>query len=260
VNNEAKQALQNKELMNYLYNEKKMSLNQIARLFSCSYTAVRNGLIRLGIELCPPGENGQMLIPDLTPSPELVHLVFALKGDGHVGFHNGYGHIQFGSIDKVLVDTVRDELLKIGLHPKVTETVTNRISDSKPKSFYQLDATSKLFVEHYLSLTPQDLLELGLPYPLDALRGLLETEGSVGYNKNSLRVIVINNIDFNLITVARELVAKLGYETGIYEAGVTKGKNPKTVYRLNLLGTTLEKEEFLNKLKPCIKWPVKAKE
>jgi len=253
VSYEAKRALQNRDLMDYLYHVKGMSLNQIARLYGCGYETVRRGLIRLGIELRPQGENGQMLTPDLILSPELVHLIFALKGDGHVGFHNGCGHIRFDSIDKVLVDTIRDELFKVGLHPNVRETVTSRDGFNKnPKPFYKLAATSKLFAQYYLSLKPQDLLELGLPYPWDALRGLLETEGTMYYSKdNSLHVIVIYNTDLDLITVAHELLTTLGYKSSIY-----KNSNPVLHYRLNLLGTTSEKEEFLNKLNPCIKWPV----
>jgi len=262
VNNEAKQALQNRDLMDYLYHGKGMSITQIARLYGCGCETVRKGLIRLGIELRPSGVNLKhfMLTPDLTPSSELAHLVFALKGDGSVGMYNGSGHISFGSTDKVLVESVRNDLVKIGLHPKVTETVTNRIFNSKPKPFYRLDATSKLFAEHYLSLTPQGLLELGLPYPFDALRGFLETEGTVYYNGNSLQVTIIWNTDLDLIHVARELLTTLGYKSSIREGGVTKSKDPQPCYQLYLLGSTPEKEAFLNKLTPCVKWPVKAKE
>jgi len=258
VNDEAKRALQNKDLMYYLYHIKGMSIKQIAKLYGCSHGTVRNSLIRLGIELRPSG--GVALEADLTPSPELVHLVFALKGDGHVGLHNREGYVSFASIDKVLVDVVRDELFKTGLHPNVTKTVTNRISNSKPKPFYRLRAYSKLFAEYYLSLTPQGLLELGLLYPRDALRALIETEGSVLYIKNnSLVVTVIYNTDLTLIHVARELLTTLGYKSSIIKGGVAKSKEPKPYYQLYLLGSTPQKEAFLNKLKPCVKWPVKAK-
>jgi len=262
VNDEAKRALQNKELMDYLYNEKKMSLTQIARLYDCGHETVRQGLIRLGIELRPPGGRlGQgALTPDLTPRPGLVHLVFALKGDGSVGIYNGAGHINFGSIDKVLVESVRNDLIKIGLHPNVTETLTNRTFNNKPRPVYKLRAVSKLFAQYYLSLTTQDLLELGLVYPLDALRGLLETEGSVYWHRGNSLEVVIYNTDLDLIHVARDLASKLGYETSIVKGGITKSRNPKTEYMLRLLGTTPEKEEFLNRLRPCVKWPIKNKE
>jgi len=256
VNDEAKRALQNKELMDYLYHVKGMSITQIARLHGCSYTTVRNGLIRLGIELRSPGaKQGQgVLIPDLKPSPELVHLVFALKGDGSVGRYNGCGQIRFYSIDKVLAESVRNDLIKVGLHPNVTGPHVNHEHSKNTKPIYKLDAYSKLFTQHYLSLTTQDLLGLGLTHPFDALRGFLETEGSVYYSRYSLRVIIISNTDLDLIQVARELLTSLGYRSSIH-----KSSNPILCYQLYLQGTTKEKEQFLNQLKPCVKWPIKAK-
>jgi len=257
MNNEAKQALQNRNLMDYLYHELGMSTIQIAKLYGCSHVTVRDRLIRLGIELRP--SRREVLTPDLTPSPELVHLVFALKGDGSAGIYNGEGQIHFSSIDKVLVESVRDDLVKIGLHPKKTGPHINRGYSKNAKPIYRLRAYSKLFVQHYLSLTPQGLLELGLTHPWDALRGFLETEGSVGYNGNSLYVVLISNTDLDLTHVARDLASKLGYETSIVKGGITRSKNAKPYYQLNLLGTTPEKEEFLNKLNPCVKWPIKIK-
>jgi len=238
--------------MYHLYAVKRMSIAQIAKLFGCSPETVRRWLIKFGIERRPVGP--LLLEPNLTLSSGLVHLVFALKGDGNVRKYGGNYRIQFCSTDKVLAESVQNDLTRIGLHSKITGPyVSHEFKNHKP--IYRLEATSKLFAQYYLSLTTQDLLGLGLAYLSDALRGFLETEGNVHYdNYNSLHVTVITNTDLNLIHVARDLASKLGYETSIYKSGITKGKNPKPYYQLYLLGTTLEKEAFLNKLNPCIKW------
>jgi len=242
---------QNRELMYYLYVEKKMSTTQIAKLLGCSHATVWYWLKKHGIEL--RSRSPVALEPDLTPGPGLVHLVFALKGDGSVGIYNGEGHIQFCSTDKALVESIRNDLVKIGLHPNVPGPCVNRGEYSKnTKPIYKLQAISKLFAQHFLSLTPQGLLELGLVHPLDALRGFLETEGTVYYNKsNGLCVTVIFNTNLDLIHVARKLLTVLGYKSSIY-----KSSSPTLHYQLYLLGTTPEKEAFLNKLNPCIKWPI----
>jgi intein-encoded DNA endonuclease-like protein len=192
---------------------------------------------------------GRRVKPDLTSSPHLAYLLGALLGDGCV-FNKGSCNIVSLKVNEYqFAYNVYEAMKRIGLRPRLRQSRNN----NNGKMMWLTCAISKNFCNWYKSLTPEDIEKIAVKYPKDFLRGFYEAEGCAYLRQKKGLSVTFSNNNLNLIEIAKECLAVLGYRCSVYTS--RKGNYAPT-YHLYVMGTTEEKLELLRTINPCIKNPL----
>jgi len=239
----------------WLYDEhvvKGKSVNRIAEEQGVSWSVIRHRLRKFGIPLQGSDKWGKQY-PNLEPSPELAYILGVIDGDGSV---SGYDRIDLGTKDYEFAQEFRRALKAIGLKANVTETSYWHKNLKKHVHRWQCYANSAVFVRWYKGLTLKQREGIASQFPGEYLKGFFESEGSYYIGTSGGVNVCFSNFDYELLLIVQRLLTLLGYESRIYEnkrKGYFSGREV-TVYRLNLLGSSEEKHEFIKRIKPVIKY------
>jgi len=84
---------------------------------------------------------------------------------------------------------------------------------------------------------------------------MFESEGTYTIGANSSMHVYFSNFDCGLLLMIQQLLTTLGYNSKIYESKHKSHFSGRKVteYRLELVGPSVKKHEFIKKLEPVIK-------
>lgn len=192
------------------------------------------------------------LRPILAPSNNLAYILGVLKGDGCVYRTKiGYG-VVLSVVDKLFAESFKENLTKIGLHPKIS--LRDKGNPRWKKQFAVL-AYSKAFYYWYKNLTLEDIENLlveNKEFIREFIRGFYESEGCFSYwRKGMMYTLEIGVTDQELLKLVQRMARCLGFD---FKMDARKQKKSKTFYRLRMRGRYKAKfKSFFNTIKPCIK-------
>jgi len=236
-----------------LYCGQNLSLRQIALLKGVDKRTVGDHLRKAGI-LLRPRPNG-VIEPDIRISPRLSYILGVVFGDGFVQLRCQYGRTRgfiylkaYGySFHKSFADALRD----IGLRPRIRECKKPLpVSPSRQEEvFYQTSAMSIRFA-HFLKdlkANPHKLRYYVLPYPLDFLRGIYESDGNLRTGKAAY--IGFTNTDRSLVDLIMECLSALNLPHHFYSH--QPSNNRLRYYRVIIRKRDIQ--HFLEIIRPSIK-------
>jgi len=227
------------------------SINKIAEEQGVGWNTIRYNLRKNGIPIQKHGTNDKQY-PNLEPSPSLSYILGVLDGDGGV---SGRDHIYLSTKDLEFAEEFRKALKAIGLRANVNERNYWHTNLKQYFREWRCYANSIVFVDWYNGLTQEQKEGIAQQFPGEYLKGFFESEGSYVIASNSSVRVWFSNTVYELLLMVQRLLTKLGYKSRIYESKFKSyfSKQEKTEYKLNLLGSSEEKHEFIKKLKPVIK-------
>jgi len=228
------------------------SINKMARKCGVAWATIRDWGDKLGIPLQKEKNMGSKQYPNLESSPELSYLLGVLDGDGNV---SGNNLIQLGTKDFEFAEEFANALRAINLRANVIEKNYWNKDLKRQYHGWRCYARSVVFVRWFKGLTQEQKEGIAKQFPEEYLKGFFESEGSYNINTNGGAHVYFSNFDYELLLMVQRLLTTLGYESRIYE---NKRKSQftgeeKTTYRLNLLGSSEDKHEFIRRIKPVIK-------
>jgi len=225
------------------------SIARIAREKGVANITIRYHLIKNDI---PIRERGNKQYPDLNPSPELAYILGVIDGDGCV---SGHDHIYLGTKDYEFAQEFRRALKAIGLRANIGEGSYWNKNLKRQYHKWQCYAYSTVFVRWFKGLAQEQKEGIAKQFPEQYLKGFFESEGTYFIGSDGSTNVRFSNFDYELLLKVQRLLALLGYDSNIYESkhkGYFTGQEV-TAYRLNLLGSSKEKHEFIKRIKPIIK-------
>jgi intein-encoded DNA endonuclease-like protein len=153
-----------------------------------------------------PIQERMTLYDSLCPSPELSHVIGAMRGDGHVSKN---GQIIFVSKDREFIDEFNKNICKVLGREKLC---TARLT--KDNCFY-VSASSLIFAQFLLHDLTQlkDIIEA---YPAEFISGITDAEGSVSIVDAYHEMIRISNSNLTLLKFTQDLLTdKFGIHSRI---------------------------------------------
>jgi intein/homing endonuclease len=243
-----------RERLYELYWSRGLSLYEIAEMFNRSYSVIHKKFVRFGIPRRRRGEvrkdRRRVIEPKLEPSPELAYVAAVLLGDGYVFERRHHYHIGLKVRSREFAESFAEALTKMGLRPKLRQR--------KDNGMYVVTAQSRLFYEWFKGLRREEVEELASRFPLDFLRGLYESEGSITahfnarYNKTYFGVVITNTSEW-LISLAQRLINRLGFRTSVGTYRPRSKERYKPFLQLRILGNILDKVKFVELINPRVK-------
>jgi len=238
----------------WLYNEhivKGKSINKIADEQGVSWATIRDHLIKNDIPIQKHG-NSDKQYPNLEPSPNLSYILGVIDGDGSV---NGVDRIELGTKDYEFAKEFETALKAIGLRANTRNNDRWNKSLKRQQRIQKCYASSAVFVDWYRSLLREQKEEIVQQFPEEYLKGMFESEGTYTIVTNGGVHVHFSNTDYESLLMVQRLLALLGYDSNIYEFKFKDyfSGQEKIQYRLNLLGSSEEKHEFIKRIKPVIK-------
>jgi intein-encoded DNA endonuclease-like protein len=228
-------------------NDKGCTEKEIAKILNVDRHTVRRVCRENGVKL-KIYRFDKRVKPDLSSSPHLAYLLGALLGDGNV-FSKGTRNIASLKVSEYrFAYNVCEAMKTIGLRPRLRQSKNNYNGNMMWLTY----AISKNFCGWYKSLTYADIKKIAVKHPKDFLRGFYESEGCAHLRQKRRLSVTFANDDLNLIEIAKDCLAVLGYKCSIHTS--RKGNYAPT-YHLYVMGTTDEKFELLHMINPCIKNP-----
>lgn len=244
----------NREELENLYWDRKLSLRQIARVKKRGYSTIKYWMRKYGIKRRDRVAAlkltfwGQKDV-NLQQSPELAYILGVLKGDGsvwHSPSNRGYViHLKTSSY--FFAQSFTNALKQIGLNPSF-----------RFNKYWHVNANSKTFYEWFKKLSLEELKSYTKNFQADFIRGFYESEGLMWQNKNSGYCLGLWNKNLELLSLAKDLLRELGFSFKIYRH--------KEVYYSLLLSTGKGREggwrygekkeacrKFIKVINPCIK-------
>lgn len=230
----------------------------IAKLLGRSKDAVWSKADRMRLKRI----DSKLVQPNLDPSETLCYVVGVMKGDGSVNVTRHYHYtVRLQVKDKAFVDSFKQALSKIGLHPRYVY----KESDKRPA--HTIVAYSRKFVSWYSGLSLKDIKALieKPSFALGFIRGFYESEGSFVHvwrkkrHQHQWRLAIYNN-DESLLMMVCDVLRTLGFNFHWRKPLL----HPPHMFRGSLIVTRKpvccidmqsrqEISDFLSLVNPCIK-------
>ncbi len=249
----------NKEILDNLYNNEKLSSTEIGHKLNISSETILYWLKKFDIKIRSISErnriwiarkgNPRLIKPKLLSSPELSYTLGVLLGDGCVSINEKKHRyvINLKVTDEKFANSFKNALEFINLnpnfctiHPKPS-IFNNKLIKSK-KLIYQIHATSKIFSFWFKNLNLNDISEILYSENniKEFIRGFYESEGSISKSRFAISIC---NTNIELLNFIKILLDKIGFNFNlrIYKYESFLCKNGKEALR------------FLNFINPCIK-------
>ncbi|ASJ03129.1 hypothetical protein A3L09_07620 [Thermococcus profundus] len=159
---------------------------------------------------------------NLKPSPALAYIIGAYFGDGTATKGSRYKYnVKLKVVDREFAETFASALKAIGLNPR-TGFENN---GTRTGRWYVETSSKSLYL--YLKSPKERLFNVAMEYPREFLRGFFDSEGSVIFTRNRIRVEACN-YDGEVLEFCQELLNGLGIYSRIYK---TKRKGQPVVIR-----------------------------
>jgi len=231
--------------------EEGKSINKIADEQGVAWQTIRRHLRKNNIPIQKQYEWSEQH-PNLKPSPVLAYVLGVLDGDGSV--NNGIC-IELVTKELEFAQGFEKALRSIGLRAYVRNNDHWNKSLQRQYRGWKCYANSVVFVRWYRNLTQEQKEEIARQYPKEYLKGFFESEGTYIIRTDGSVNVHFSNFNRELLLMVQRLLTLLGYESRIYERKYKDHFSGREVtdYRLNLLGSSEEKHEFIRRLNPVIK-------
>jgi intein-encoded DNA endonuclease-like protein len=244
-------------LLRKLYETEKMSITNIAKRLNTTYYIIWYSLKTCGVKPRTRKEGSILankIKPILNVSEDLSYILGVLLGDGSAYYNNGHGRIILTAKDREFIIAFEKALKNIGLNPKLY------ITERNGKHYYKIEAYSTIFVDWYKKLTYEKIKEMlsEKEFVVSFLRGFIDSEGSVFYNKrgnNKYLNVRIHNTNLNLLKFVQNLILELGFHCAILKEKrrITENRlHHHTSYHIFIKGGNLEANRFIATIKPNI--------
>jgi len=178
------------------------------------------------------------------PSPSLCYILGAFLGDGNVAGRK----IRLRVTDKEFAEVFAQNLSQLGVRPTL---VLKDRPQKNWKPLWHAYGSNKMLVDRLGNITYEEIERFAIAYPLDFLRGIIDSEGNVGVYANSLGAkyarCLIWNSDLRLLEIALSCINKLGYNAVIHDY-----RQCSKAYSLNLLGGSKKIVKFVSEVNPSI--------
>lgn len=219
-----------------LYQERKLSQRQIAKLCGVDHTTIGDWLCKYGIpsrSLSEAARNRRYckLKPNLEITPNFAYLLGIIWGDGHVCGEAGKYEVGVSCGNDVMANECLELLREVGLHPRKYYVDQSKYG-SNFHGYYKVVAYSKKLAEWLKSLSLEGLRGL---FKKDILignfwRGMFLAEGYVWRG----RQLHIANTNKELLDWGKVVLETLGYHPTLYSRSYPKHPTWKPLYRLCL--------------------------
>jgi len=157
------------------------------------------------------------------PSPELSYVLGVLDGDGYVRIKGRHHLVGLQAIDYEFVDKFNKCLARIFGKHKPYSIYAEKQTPPR-KTIYRVEGVCKKFVKWYLDASKETKWTLAKHYPIQYLRGIYDSEGSVIvqeiYSSNAPVLdcrIVLYNSDLTLLLFVQDLLREQGYSSKLYK-------------------------------------------
>lgn len=231
-----------KELLQELYWDKGMTLEQIGSLYGTSGKYVSQIMKKRGVKVKSKKELGCKFSHDysnvnveffLSDTPELAYVAGLIATDGHMHSTGSGNRFSLGMTDKDVIEWVAG---KIGVSNKIDIRTSGniplyRISFSNHKVREVLVNKFKIIPKKSLTLQFPKLAEHLYSH---FIRGVFDGDGSVGYDKRNILSVSISSASLDFINGIKGVIDnKIGYDVNILTTKTGKG-NP--YYRYSFFG------------------------
>ena len=137
-----------------------------------------------------------MYQPNLHASPELSHIIGAMRGDGHVSKN---GQIIFVSKDREFIDKFNKNICAV-----LGRETLRPVRSTKDNCFYV--SVSSLMLGQFLLNDLEQLRDVIETYPAEFISGITDAEGSVTIADDYHEMIRISNSNLTLLKFTQDLL------------------------------------------------------
>ena len=230
-----------KEQLSELYFDRNMDLVEIGEMYGVSSSAILYWVKKLGI-------NYRRRLQEILdfPSPALSYILGVLHGDGFIYTGGGRRQIILSVTDQEFALSFARALNIIGIN---TFTIPIKPQHDGWKTQYKTVGESLRFIEYFNSLLVEERIKAGMMFPVDFIRGVYESEGSVKYHKGRLELSIYTTSEIlrNVLTAhLKTSCYSVKNFSRILESG-------KTFYYVSLY-KEFEIKKFMTFINPCIKY------
>lgn len=226
-----------RDVLERLYWQEGKGFRAIGQAFGVSTYPVQKWFRLYQIKRRKPGN---FVLPSREASPTLSYVLGAHLGDGYI--HGTMVRLQVNM--EAFARSYYDSLAILGFHP--------HIYVRKDRGAWLTTGYSRYFVDWLRSLSLKDVSQIANQHPWDFIRGFYEAEGSL--RKEPWVEITIHNSNHALLQLVSELLSSTGTSNHIRTNHQHYKGNPYTMYCVVILGPRQRKADFLERLKPCIKY------
>lgn len=193
-----------------------------------------------------------VLRPNLKINENLGYILGTLYGDGCVFINGRTYKIVLDVTNKKFADSFFNALIKIGLHPYITERQPHNGIGKLKK--YIVIANSIEFGYWFKKFKIEELTNKEAIIAF--IRGFYESEGNLYLDKNSNYCSAhIHNTNLRLLKIIRNWIESLGIKSkfyGPYKNNGGLGYKTKPLYKVSI-SYTKDTHKFLDLINPCIK-------
>lgn len=230
-----------KEELSILYFDKGMDLVQIGKVYGVTASSILYWAKKLGIEY---RRHLQEIVT--FDSPVLSYILGVLHGDGFLYSGSGRKQIILSVTDKEFAYSFAAALNKIGINT-FTIPIVAQPEGWKPQ--WKTVGESLRFHEFFHSMSSEERISKGMKYPLDFIRGVYESEGSVKYHKGSLEFAIYTTNKL-LATIICDYLITTGYDVTIFNKILASGKD---IFLVSIY-KEFDIKKFMVNINPCIKF------
>lgn len=211
---------------------------------------------------------------EFTPSPELSYSLGVIEGDGCVRLKGNHRLIILHATDRDFVEAFNQSMCTLLGKPKLyTIRLVDKHLQKNRKPYYVVDVVSKEFYEWYEKKSVEELYAVAKVYPKEYLRGLYDSEGTVGiyaykskkyYSSYVCTKLGFCNTNTALIMQVTQLLEQLGIKcrTGIStKAGASQAFPEKTYIAVyDCFTVHIDGTEAIRKFKENVGFSIKRKQ
>jgi hypothetical protein len=172
---------------------------------------------------------------NLSPSADLSYLLGVLAGDGWISANGGTYRVGLHCLSKDFAFKFYNTLGRLGFHPQKSQYFNYGYGQ---KLMYRVKAESRVFVDWYHTLSPDQIRDIVKDYSNDYLRGFFDSEGSFGN-----RSLYLSNTNLSLCKLVQSIAHITGFNFHLHQYPYSQGR-PGIEYRLDLHGGKSEIERF----------------
>jgi len=266
-----KRPYQNKEVLTFLYWKKGLSQAEIAKKFNISQALVAHYFNKFNI---PVRKEHLKWNPKLKPSKEMSWVLGVILGDGSVYKERKHAYaIKLVSKDPDFVERFNEVFCKLIGKRK------SKVFYDKERKLFVIKVYSKKFYEWFKNKSVEEIVEIGLKYPKEFIKGFFDAEGGISWDSYHKRWIVhCSNNNRKILERIKDVLSKnfqikstikLSWKAGTKSSGIIHRSNnyqllitkKDSVIRFHkLIGFTIKRkrlEEVIFKTDFDIKLPEK---
>lgn len=229
------------EQLRDLHWTRNLSMAEIGRRHGVTHNAIRYWLKKYGI-----AHRSTINVLDLSGSPVLSYLLGVYFGDGCVHCCNGVWRFRLSVTDLAFAQSVCRALRILGTKASLTPIEPQK-DGYKPT--FLVSAGVKMLGEYLGDKGDRTLIEVGMAWPLDFLRGLYESEGSYMFRRGRPSIVAFCTTNRALLDKPLRFMKDSFLFPSVSKCTLPSGKR---FFRVSIF-SNVGVRKFMSHVNPCIK-------